>query len=265
MSGAAFDYIVSMPSQPPPLAWLEPGESFPPVDASWNAGSPAPGLLAAGGALDVDTLCRAYRQGIFPWFSQGQPVLWWSPDPRMVLKVDEFRLHPSFRKALRRFASTDGCEIRIDSAFESVISACSSSPRTGQDGTWIVPEMIAAYCALHQAGFAHSVETWVQGEMTGGLYCVGLGKAVFGESMFSRSSGASKLALAALVCFCRHHGVEQIDCQQNTAHLASLGAREMTRERFSAQLAAALTQAAPDWRFENLYWDELLRLQPKTK
>ncbi|MEI6599522.1 MAG: leucyl/phenylalanyl-tRNA--protein transferase [Comamonadaceae bacterium] len=242
---------------PPPLAWLAPGEDFPPVRQSWGADSPAPGLLAAGGVLDVETLCRAYRQGVFPWFSEDQPILWWSPDPRMVLQVDTFRMHPSFKKSLRKFGSTDGCEIRMDSAFEQVISACATSPRAGQSGTWIVPEMIAAYGALHRAGYAHSVETWIDGRLVGGLYCVAVGKSVFGESMFSRASEASKIALAALVCFCRHHGIAQIDCQQNTPHLASLGAREVTRAAFIKQMTAAQIRRPPEWKFEPLYWDEL--------
>jgi leucyl/phenylalanyl-tRNA--protein transferase len=249
---------------PPPLAWLAPGEDFPPVTQSWGADSPAPGLLAAGGALDTETLCRAYGQGVFPWFSEGQPILWWSPDPRMVLQVEAFRLQRSFRKSLRKFAGTDGCEIRMDSAFEQVISACATSPRAGQSGTWIVPDMIAAYRALHRSGYAHSVETWVHGHLVGGLYCVSLGKAVFGESMFSRASEASKIALAALVCFCRHHGITQIDCQQNTPHLASLGARQVSRAAFIEKMTVEQTHRRPIWKFETLYWNELFHSDSPT-
>ncbi|MDP2164520.1 MAG: leucyl/phenylalanyl-tRNA--protein transferase [Hydrogenophaga sp.] len=247
-----------MPFQPPPLPWLAPGQDFPPASQAWGENSPAPGLLTAGGGLDADTLCRAYRKGIFPWFSEGQPILWWSPNPRMVLDVTEFRLHPSFKKTLQKFCKTAGCEIRIDSAFEQVIQACSTSPRAGQAGTWIVPDMIAAYGDLHRAGLAHSVETWVNGQLVGGLYCVALGKSVFGESMFSRTSDASKIALAALVCFCCHHAIRQIDCQQNTRHLTALGAREISRDLFVQQMAAGLIQAAPAWQFDPLYWQELL-------
>ncbi len=253
-----------MSSPLPPLPWLEPGQDFPPVSQSWGQGSPAPGLLAAGGALDVDTLCRAYAQGIFPWFSREQPILWWSPDPRMVLRVADFRLHPSFRKTLRKFRKTPDCEIRVDSAFDQVISACAGSARAGQSGTWIVPDMVGAYRALHRAGFAHSVETWMQGRLVGGLYCIALGKAVFGESMFSQQADASKIALAALVCLCRQHGIGQIDCQQNTPHLASLGAREMARDAFALQVSRALLQATSRWNFEPLYWDELLNPKPTT-
>lgn len=247
-----------MPFQPSPLPWLAPGQEFPPTSQAWGENSYAPGLLATGGDLDVDTLCRAYSKGIFPWFSEGPPILWWSPNPRMVLDITEFRLHPSFKKTLQKFCKTAGCEIRIDSAFEQIIQACSTSPREGQAGTWISPDMIAAYGALHRVGLAHSVETWINGQLAGGLYCVALGKSVFGESMFSRSSNASKIALAALVGFCRHHTIQQIDCQQNTRHLRSLGAREISRDLFVQQMAAGLVQAAPVWQFDPLYWRELL-------
>lgn len=247
-----------MSSQPPLLPWLDPNQDFPPTSQAWDENSPAPGLLAAGGVLDVETLRRAYSQGIFPWYSQGQPTLWWSPNPRMVLQVTNFRLRPSFKKKIRQFCQTPGCEIRIDSAFEQVIEACASSERIGQSGTWIVPDMRAAYGKLHRAGLAHSVETWVNGELAGGLYCVALGKAVFGESMFSRVSDASKIALAALIGFCRHHGIKQIDCQQNTPHLASLGAGEISRDLFLKGLAVGLAEAGPAWEFDRQFWQQLL-------
>lgn len=221
-----------------------------------------PGLLAAGSRLDVEMLCQAYQRGIFPWFSEGQPVLWWSPDPRMVLDVSQFRLHRSLRKTLQKFRHAPNCEIRFDTAFEQVIQACASSPRDGQAGTWILPPMVRAYGALHRAGLAHSVEVWIDGQLVGGLYCVALGKAVFGESMFSRQAGDSKIALAALVGFCRHHGIGQIDCQQNTRHLASLGAREVPRADFLAQVAQGLTQPPPEWRFQPLYWHDILPSTP---
>ena len=240
------------------LPWLVPGEPFPPVAQSWGPDSGAPGLLAAGGQLDIPTLCAAYRQGIFPWFSDGQPILWWSPDPRMVLHVANFRLHHSLRKTLRQFIRSDSCEIRFDSAFGRVVYQCATARREGSDGTWIVPQMQQAYLDLHRAGFAHSVETWVDGALVGGLYCVALGKAVFGESMFSARPDASKIALAALVCFCRAHGVGLIDCQQNTRHLASMGATEMPRADFLACCASALELCPPRWIFDALYWQELL-------
>lgn len=250
-----------MPPQPP-LPWLEPNQAFPPVAQAWRHKTPAPGLLAAGGELNVPTLRSAYSHGIFPWFSDGQPTLWWSPDPRMVLTVAAFRLHPSLKKTLKKFRGSAHCEIRIDSDFRRVIETCASSPREGQAGTWIVPEMVEAYVQLHHSGSAHSIETWVDGELVGGLYCVALGKAVFGESMFSRATDGSKIALAALVCFCRHHGITQIDCQQKTAHLASMGAHEMPRALFLKRVEVALGQAAPLWQFDPSYWDELLLKSP---
>ena len=243
------------------LAWLAPGDPFPEPALAWSASEPAPGLLAGGGALDTETLLRAYAKGIFPWFSDGQPILWWSPDPRMVLQVDEFRLHRSLRRTLTQFAANPRCEVRIDSAFAEVIRACATSPRNGQSGTWIVDDMVVAYQALHQAGQAHSVETWVDGELVGGLYCVALGKAVFGESMFTRVPDASKIALSALVGFCRHHRIERIDCQQNTGHLASLGAREIARTEFLAGVSRASRLPAPWWAFDPVYWSEILPMK----
>ena len=244
------------------LPWLQPDDPFPPPHQSWGPDSPAPGLLAAGATLDVPRLLQAYAQGIFPWFSAGQPILWWSPNPRMVLPVAGFRLHRSLRRTLQRFRATPGCEVRIDSNFAAVIRACSQTPRAGQSGTWIVPPMVAAYRALHAAGHAHSVETWVDGRLAGGLYCVALGHAVFGESMFAHATDASKIALAALICLCRREGVQLIDCQQNTGHLASLGAREMERAQFLRHVDSARLQPACNWRFESVYWDELLPVSP---
>jgi leucyl/phenylalanyl-tRNA--protein transferase len=248
-------------SQPSPvLPWLMPGDPLPDLALAWGEASEAPGLLAAGGVLSVESLQRAYQRGIFPWFSPGQPILWWSPDPRMVLQVAHFRLHRSLRKTLQRFKSTTHCEVRMDCAFEQVITSCAQSERGGTNGTWIVPAMVDAYTQLHAAGHAHSVETWVNGELVGGLYCVALGRAVFGESMFARVPDASKIALAALVAFCRRYAITMIDCQQNTAHLASLGAREMPRSRFVAHVAQAAQLSAPEWHFSPLYWDLIFRL-----
>ena len=241
-----------------PLPWLEPGALFPCVDTAWAEGDPAPGLLAAGSALDVTTLLQAYAQGIFPWFSEGQPILWWTPDPRMVLEVHNFRLHKSLRKTLLNFAADARCQIRFDSTFAEVIKACAAKPREGQAGTWILPEMVTAYCTLFQAGHAHSVETWIDGVLAGGLYCVNIGGAVFGESMFAHQTNASKIALAALVAFCRANNISMIDCQQNTPHLASLGATEMSRREFARQVARNVLNPAPDWHFETVYWRHIL-------
>jgi leucyl/phenylalanyl-tRNA---protein transferase len=240
------------------LPWIDPGESFPDVTRAWPADSDAPGLLAVGGALDVDTLVHAYSSGIFPWYSQGQPILWWSTDPRMVLQINQFKLHRSLKKTIKTFKANPRCDIRFDSAFATVMGHCARTERSGQGGTWIVPEMQAAYHALHQAGHAHSVETWIDGELVGGLYCVTIGRAVFGESMFAHRTDASKLALAALVGFCRKQGVELIDCQQNTRHLASLGASEMPRAAFVQRVQKAIAMGPLDWRFEPLYWDHIL-------
>ena len=223
-------------------------------------GSDAPGLLAAGGDLTPERLGEAYAKGVFPWYSEGQPVLWWSPDPRMVLMVDEFRLSRSLRKTLARFVRSAGCELRIDSAFERVITACAATPREGQDGTWIVPEMVDAYRHWHQLGQVHSIETWIDGELAGGLYGVSLGRMFFGESMFSHRTDASKIALAALVCFCREHRVPMIDCQQRTGHLASLGGREISRTEFERRLTLGLGEPAiVDWTYERSMWRHLLK------
>jgi leucyl/phenylalanyl-tRNA---protein transferase len=240
------------------LPWLEPGDAFPPVEMAWGPSTEAAGLLAAGGALDVASLRAAYSQGIFPWYSHGQPVLWWSPNPRMVLRVADFKLHRSLRKTLMKFRIEPGCEIRIDHDFAAVIRACADTPRQGQAGTWIVQDMVDAYCALHAAGHAHSVETWIDGQLRGALYCTNVGGAVFGESMFSHATDASKIALCALVALCRAHGVAQIDCQQNTSHLARLGAREIPRQAFCQSVALAVQQKPPQWRFEPVYWSQLL-------
>jgi leucyl/phenylalanyl-tRNA---protein transferase len=246
------------------LPQLGAGEAFPPVDVQHELSDEMPGLVAVGGALDLATLKRAYSQGIFPWFSAGQPILWWSTDPRMVLKVADFKVQPSFKKTLKKFQSgfngSLDCEVRFDTAFEQVIAACSASKREGQRGTWIVPQMVDAYIAMHKAGLAHSVETWVNGALVGGLYCVNIGGAVFGESMFSRASDASKIALAALVCFCRAGGIEMIDCQQNTAHLASLGAREMPRSEFVAQVKDRINAPSPHWEFQPQLWRQILQV-----
>lgn len=243
---------------PQTLKWLEPGDPFPSVESAWADQTDAPGLLAAGGDLTVDTLMQAYAQGIFPWFGEDQPILWWSPHPRMVLNVSRFKLHRSLRKTLQRFKTNANCEIRIDTAFAQVIRNCAESLRQGRPGTWIVPSMVNAYVKLHHAGAAHSVETWINGQLVGGLYCVAIGNAVFGESMFTKVPDASKIALAALICLCRENAVELIDCQQNTAHLASLGATEMDRNTFIASIQIGVAAGKTHWHFDPLYWRHVL-------
>jgi len=244
---------------------MHPGEAFPPLAMAWPEDSAAPGLLAVGGGLNVPTLLSAYSSTIFPWFSEGEPVLWWSPDPRMVLATHAFRLHRSLRKTLQRFRASARCEIRFDTAFARVITACATAPRTGQSGTWIGPEMVAAYKGLHAAGHAHSVETWVDGRLVAGLYCVAIGRAVFGESMFTEVSDGSKIALAALVAFCRQHGIPFIDCQQVTRHLASLGATPMPRAEFAERVARQVQEPPPHWRFNPVYWDTLMPPSPADR
>ena len=241
------------------IRWLRGADDpLPEARFALARSSDAPGLVAAGGELAPGRLAEAYSKGIFPWYSEGQPILWWSPDPRMVLLPAEFRLARSLRKTLRRFAASPACELRIDSAFRRVMTACATTPREGEPGTWIVPEMIEAYCAWHTEGRAHSVEAWIDGELAGGLYGISLGRMFFGESMFARRTDASKIALAALIAFCREHGIETIDCQQRTAHLASLGGRELPRVEFMRRLGTALAMPPVlDWTYDLRMWRHL--------
>ncbi len=240
------------------VPWIDDDQPLPPTDTALGRDSGAPGLLAAGGRLLPERLEQAYRHGVFPWFSAGQPVLWWAPDPRMVLAVADFRISRSFRRTLRRFAGDHRCEIRIDTRFPEVIQACASAPRDGQSGTWIVPEMVRAYTRWHQQRRVHSVETWIDGELVGGLYGVAIGRMFFGESMFARRDDASKIALAALVAHCRAHGIALVDCQQNTRHLASLGAREIPRVDFERHLRQAVAQPDVDeWIYRPQHWRHL--------
>jgi leucyl/phenylalanyl-tRNA--protein transferase len=210
------------------IPWLGRDDAFPPVECALAEPN---GLLAAGADLSVPRLVQAYRSGIFPWFNANQPLLWWSPDPRMVLFPDELKVSRSLGRTLRKASF----ELRADSAFAEVVQGC-RAPRRGQDGTWISDEMAAAYLELHRAGIAHSIESWVDGELAGGLYGVALGRAFFGESMFALRTDASKVALVALVRQLRHWRFGLIDCQMNTAHLASLGAREIARADFTRRL-----------------------------
>ena len=191
-------------------------------------------------------------------------MLWWSPNPRMVLNTARFKLHRSLRKSLSHLLHAQRLEIRFDHDFERVIQACAHKPRAGQPGTWIVPDMVKAYSDLHKAGHAHSIETWIDGELAGGLYCVNLGGMVFGESMFAHQTDASKMALCALVAFCGAHHITMIDCQQNTQHLASLGAVEISREDFVAHLDNTVGLAAPTWHFNPLYFNEILAARTIT-
>lgn len=240
------------------LTWVDDATPLPPTVRALGPDSDAPGLLAVGGSVTPRRLEEAYRRGVFPWFGPGEPPLWWSPDPRMVLPVAEFRVSRSLRKTLRRFVRSPECEVRIDTAFERVIAECARAPREGQSGTWIVPEMIAAYTAWHRLGRVHSVETWIGGELAGGLYGVSIGRMFFGESMFARRTDASKIALAALVAFCRANAITLIDCQQDTAHLARFGARPIARAAFEAHLSRVLgATPPPSWTYHSRHWAQL--------
>ena len=218
------------------IPWLRPSKPFPSLSRAFASPN---GLLCAGGDLSPERLVEAYSRGIFPWFSEGDPILWWSPDPRMVLFPAELKVSRSLRKAVARGAY----ETRYDSAFAEVMAQC-AAPRDGHAGTWIVPEMVAAYTELHRRGLAHSVESWRDGELAGGLYGVALGQVFFGESMFARAADASKVALVRLVERLAAGGCRVIDCQQATPHLASLGAREIRRAAF-AQLLEESIQYPP--------------------
>jgi leucyl/phenylalanyl-tRNA--protein transferase len=217
---------------------------FPSVETALNDPN---GLLAMGGDLSVERLLDAYRHGIFPWFNPGEPILWWSPDPRMVLVPSEIRVTRSLAKRIRN----GGFEVRLDTAFTDVMRGC-AEPREGASGTWISPMMIAAYTRLHQAGYAHSVEAWHDGKLVGGLYGVAIGRMFFGESMFSREPDASKVALVWLAQQLQRWGFGLIDCQMETAHLASLGARTMPRAAFTARLAELvnLPHRPGPWHFD---------------
>jgi leucyl/phenylalanyl-tRNA--protein transferase len=225
------------------IPWLDIDTPFPDVAQALKVD--APGLLAAGADLSPQRLLAAYRRGIFPWFSEGQPILWWSTDPRMVLMTENFRLSDSLKKAVRkveRSAATDGrWQLRFDGDFEAVMRSC-AAPRKDEPGTWISEEIMQGYCGLHRLGYAHSSELWLDGELVGGAYGVSIGRMFYGESMFARVRDGSKIALAHLVRFLKAEGVAMIDCQQETEHLASLGAAPVSRERFLAHLRRAIEQ-----------------------
>ncbi len=233
------------------IPWLDRNAPFPPLTRALIEPN---GLLAAGGDLSAARLIEAYSNGIFPWYSEEQPLLWWSPDPRMVLFPAELKISRSLGKRLRK-ARKDDFEIRVDTQFEAVMRAC-AVPRDGQPGTWITPAMVAAYTELHRRGLAHSVETWIDNELAGGLYGVSLGRMFYGESMFTRTTDASKLALATLVKQLQRWAYGPIDCQMKTAHLASLGAREIPRADFVRQVKVLVNcEPLHSWQFDNDLFD----------
>jgi len=224
------------PGRQLPVPWLADDEPFPSVDRALGPSSGIDGLLAIGANLSPQRLIEAYRHGIFPWYSEGQPVLWWSPDPRMVLYLDRFKISRSLRKTIRACSADPAWQMRFDTAFDAVIDACAQAAREGQNGTWITPDMRAAYKRLHALGHAHSFEAWHDGRLVGGGYGICIGRMFFGESMFARETDASKLALAALVNTLKSMDFRVIDCQQNTRHLASLGAHEIARKVFVSEV-----------------------------
>ena len=232
-------------SHEPGVPWLMPGAPFPPTHRALREPD---GLLAIGSDLSVETLLQAYSRGIFPWFNDDQPILWWTPDPRLVLFPEAFHQSRSLRRLLRR----DHFQFSIDQQFATVMHAC-AAPRDADGGTWIVEEMRSAYLALHQAGHAHSIEVWRDGTLCGGLYGVCLGGAFFGESMFSLADNASKAALALLCRLHPAHGISLIDCQMETPHLLSLGAHTLPRQTFEAKLSESTRAATPGgWHWPHL-------------
>jgi leucyl/phenylalanyl-tRNA--protein transferase len=224
------------------IHWLGLDDPFPnPLDGP-DPDPNVPGLIAVSEKIYPGQLSAAYQLGIFPWYSDNQPVLWWSPDPRMVLKPQDFKCSESLKKSIRQFCSDPGSQILVDADFGAVVRACATSKRKDQDGTWITHEIMAAYTQLHEQGHAHSIAVIIQNQLIGGLYCVSFGGMVFGESMFSRQTDASKLALAALCAWCKQQEVAMIDCQQETKHLSTLGAAPISRQAFLESLQTSLNQ-----------------------
>ena len=225
------------------IPWLGTETTFPPLTSALKEPN---GLLAVGGDLSPRRLLEAYRRGIFPWYSEGDPILWWSPDPRMVLVPDDLRVTRSLAKTLRNAPY----EVRFDTSFDDVMRGC-AAPRAGQPGTWITAEMRTAYVRLHELGYAHCAETWIDDELAGGLYGVAIGRMFYGESMFSRRRDASKIAFVHLVGHLRAEGFGLIDCQMHTEHLASLGAREIPRREFSRRLKDLVDYERPPGRWHS--------------
>lgn len=226
---------------------------FPPPEHALNNPN---GLLAIGGDLSVERLTEAYRNGIFPWFSEGDPIFWWSPDPRAVFLLDQLQSPASLRKHFRQ----SGWRLTLDTAFAEVIRACAESPRPGQDGTWITEEMIQAYIRLHQHGLAHSIEVWADEQLVGGLYGIAMGRMFFGESMFSARSNGSKVALFVLAAHLQRHGYVLLDSQVPNAHTTALGAKALPRADFLALLRAYVDTPAlgQPWQSGPLAWPEAL-------
>lgn len=231
--------------------WLEPKPvTFPPSNLALTDPD---GLLAVGGDLTTEWLLMAYSKGIFPWYNPGEPILWWTPNPRSVLFIDQLKIKRSLRQTINKQLKSEDFSITFDTNFQGVIKACSQVPRPGQEGTWITDDMMRAYMALHHAGHAHSVEVWKAGELVGGLYGVAIGKMFFGESMFASMTDASKMALVALSLQLKEWGFKVIDTQVETAHLNSLGAQNIDREEFEAIVSQQTQQTFPpkQWQLDD--------------
>lgn len=224
---------------------LEANTPFPPLEQALTRPN---GLLAIGGDLGTERLLQAYQRGIFPWFNRGEPILWWSPDPRMVLFPKELKISRSLAKRLKKV----DYEIRFDTSFREIMLACAQTPRPGQDGTWITPDILGGYCQLHDLGYAHSVETWIGGKLVGGLYGVAIGGMFYGESMFHHVTDASKIAFVHLVHRLQQQQFGMIDCQMHTSHLASLGAREIPRAEFAQKLVQLVNLPYPVGKWNNV-------------
>lgn len=224
------------------IPFLGPADPFPPVEQALD--NPE-GLLAAGGSLTTKRLVEAYRSGIFPWFNDGDPILWWSPDPRTILRPAHVHVSHSLRKRLKK---QEYC-VTLDRVFARVLDGC-AAPRPGDNGTWLSPAMRRAYLSLHNAGLAHSVEVWMNGELAGGVYGVAIGRAFFGESMFARRTDASKIGIVVLAAQLDRWAFPWIDCQLETAHLLSLGAEHLPRRQFVAEVARLVKEPAPSWQLD---------------
>ena len=234
------------------MLFRSPQDSFPNPLLSPDPDQSVPGLIAVSERIYPNQLLQAYQLGIFPWYSDEQPVLWWSPDPRMVLKPSDFHCSESLQKSIRHFCQDSQSELLVDADFGAVIRACATSTRKDQDGTWITHEIMDAYSTIYEQGYAHSIAVMENGALIGGLYCVAIGTMVYGESMFSRKPNASKIALAALSACCIQNHVAMIDCQQETSHLRSMGAKPIPRLDFLQQLQASVNQSniVKSWKFD---------------
>ncbi len=231
------------------LCWLGPEDAFP---SPWLDADPdpeVPGLIAMSETIHAQQLKRAYQQGIFPWYSEGQPILWWSPNPRMVLQPKNFKVSKNLKKEIKTVLMDQDWDIKVDHDFEQTILSCATQTRPGQDGTWITHAIMHAYAELHHQGDAHSIEVFYQNQRVGGLYCVNFGKMIFGESMFSKKTGASKIALAALCAWAIAQDIEMIDCQQETQHLSSLGGSPIPRSDFLTHIEQNCHAKNPIWSF----------------